>query len=358
MILRRPYAFLIKHFRLIHLVMLGMLLYVILKSRSILNFFKDYITYNGNMEVIASDYISYFIFVSLILVMMLSCVIFYLMQYKKKPRLFYIITIVISMISFILFIYLYTNIRGLETVSVSARTLRLYRDLSRINFWLLVVISIPMVIRGLGFDIKKFNFSSDIIELNLSEEDRAEVEVNANLDSNSIKRIIRKKLRELSYYYKEYKNVINVIFIIIGFIIIMMYPFNRYVVNRDLNEGQILSTNNFNLKVNKSYISDRKRISKNNSYVILDISIMGKVDKYILDLDEFVLQSNNKKYIPSQKYYNNFTDIGIGYRNYKLNTSEYKNYILMYNVDTSDKDFKLNYLNSSQMVKLNPQKLD
>ena len=358
MILRRPYAFLIKYFRLIHLIMAGMLSFVILKSRNMLNFFKDYIAYNGNIEIISSDYISYFIFVSLFLIIVLSVVIFYLMRYKKKPRLFYIFTVVVSVISFIFFIYLYNSIRGLETVSVSGRLVRLYRDLARINFWLLVVISIPMIIRGLGFDIKKFNFSSDLKELNLNEEDSAEVEVNTNFDSNSIKRIGRKSIRELKYYYKENKIIINIILVIIAIIIIMMYPFNRYVVNRDLNEGEILSTNNFNLKVNKSYISERKRISKNNSYVILDISVISKVDKYVLNLDEFLLQGSNKKYVPSQKYYNYFTDIGIGYKNYKLNTKEYKNYILIYNVDNSDKDFKLNYLNSSQIIKLNPQKLD
>ena len=358
MILRRPYAFLIKHFRLIHLIMSGMLLYVILKSRDMLNFFKDYIAYNGNIEVISSDYISYFIFVSLFLIIVLSVVIFYLMRYKKKPRLFYIFTVVVSVISFIFFIYLYNSIRGLETVSVSGRIVRLYRDLARINFWLLVIISIPMIIRGLGFDIKKFNFSSDIKELHLSDEDSAEVEVNTDLSVNGIKRIFRKTIRELNYYYKENKMIINIILAVIGVIIIMMYPFNRYVVNRDLNQGEILSTNNFNLKVNKSYITDRKRISKNNSYVILDISVIGKVDKYVLNLDEFLLQSSNKKYVPSQKYYNYFTDIGIGYRNFKLNTKEYKNYIIMYNVDNSDKEFKLNYLNSSQIIKLNLQKLD
>ena len=43
---------------------------------------------------------------------------------------------------------------------------------------------------------------------------------------------------------------------------------------------------------------------------------------------------------------------------YNNNTKEYKNYIIMYNVDNSDKEFKLNYLNSSQIIKLNLQKLD
>lgn len=360
MILRRPYAFLIKHFRLIHLIMFLILLYIIDKARYILNFFKDYISFNGNIEVISSNYISYYIFIGIMMVIMLSSIIYYLMKYKNKPRVFYIGTILICLISFILFIYLYTRIRGLETLTLSSRMIRLYRDLSRINFWLLVVVSIPMLIRGFGFDIKKFNFTSDLKELHLNKEDSAEVEVNTDLNYNGIKRMVRKTFRELKYYYNDNKMIINIIIFILAIIVIIVSPLNKYVVNSDLNEGEILSTNYFNIKVNKSYISDRKRISLNNSYVIINISIIGKVDKYSLDLDELVLISKNNKYIPSQKYYNYFTDIGVGYRDNILSTDKYQNYILIYNINNIDKDneFKLDYLNSNKLIRLNLEVLE
>jgi len=64
MILRRPYAFLIKYFRLIHLVLFGLFGYVTYKANNILSFFKDYISNNGNFVIDSSEYISYFIFVS------------------------------------------------------------------------------------------------------------------------------------------------------------------------------------------------------------------------------------------------------------------------------------------------------
>lgn len=358
MILRRPYAFLIKHFRLIHLVMFFMLLYVIDKARYILDFFKDYISFNGNIEVISSNYNSYYIYVSLIVVVLLSIVIYYLMKYKKKPRLFYFSTIIISVISFLLFLYLYNGIRKLELLSLSGRVIRLYRDLSRINFWLLVICSIPMIIRGLGFDIKKFNFTSDLKELNLSSEDNAEVEVNASINSNSIKRVGRRIIRELKYYYADNKMIINIIIGIIGLIVIMLFSFNRSVVNRNLNDGEI-STTYFNFKVNKAYISDRNRISDNNSYVILDISVIGKYSKYSLELNKFVLEGKSSKYIPSQKYYYYFTDIGVGYRDYVLDTKEYKDYLIIYNIDNIDKDndFILNYLIDNKKIRLKLEEL-
>lgn len=360
MILRRPYAFLIKHFRLIHLIMFSVITYIILRARDILNFFKDYINYNGNIEVISSNYINNYIFIGIFLIIVLSIVIYYLMRYKNKPRLFYIGTIIVSSISAVLFIYLTSSIKGLEIGDVSGREIRLFRDLSRINFWILLVSSIPLLIRGLGFDIKKFNFTSDLKELNLNEEDSAEVEVSSNLDSNNIKRILRKKRRELKYYYKENSLIINIIFFIIGIIIIIIYPFNKYVINRDLNIGETLTTNNFYLKINNSYISERNRISKSNEYLILNISIKGKINKYSLNLNEFIIKGSNKEYVPSQKYYNYFKDIGIGYKGETLSTEEYKNYILIYNIDNNaaNNNLAFEYLNSNKKIKLNLEKID
>lgn len=360
MILRRPYAFLIKHFRMIHLILFILFSYITYKASNILNFFKDYISYNGNIEVISSTYISYFIFVSVLLIITISVTIYFLMRYKKKPRLFYILSVVISILSSILFVYLYSNIKSLETTIESARTIRLYRDISRFNFWILFISCIPILIRGLGFDIKKFNFSKDLHDLKLDKEDSEEVEVNIDLSTDTLKRTGRRTIRELKYYYAENKFIINIILSVVGIILILLFPFNKFVVNRNLNENEILGTINFNIKVTESYVSDRNRISKNNSYIVLKIEVKGKTNKYKLDLDELVLEGKNNKYVPSLKYYYYFSDLGIGYKNNILDTEEYKEYLLIYNIKNEDKnkDFKLNYLDSDRKIKLNPEVLN
>lgn len=360
MILRRPYALLIKHFRLIHLIMFGLIIYNIMYARNILNFFKDYIAYNGNIEVLSSKYINYYIFICFFFLIIFSIIIYFLMKYKNKPKLFYVGVIITSLISSVLFIYLYNNIKSLETITLTGREIRLLRDLSQINFWFLIIDAIPIIIRGLGFDIKKFNFTSDLKELNLSSEDSEEVELSPIISSNNVKRSGRKVLRELGYYYKDNKLIINILIIFIVILLILIYPFNRYVINSDLSEGSILSTNSFNIKVNSSYISERNRISKNNSFVILKVSIIGKISKYSLDLDDITLRGKNNNYKPSLKFYNYFKDIGTGYRDYTLSTSEYEDYILIFNIDNSDKDstLKLKYIQNEQLIKLNPKILD
>ena len=118
------------------------------------------------MEILSSNYINVFIYIAPIIIIGLSILIFYLMKYKDKPRLYYIILIIVSILCTGVYTYLYLNIRSLETTTVSARIIRLYRDIARSNFYVLFVMCIPTLIRGLGFDIKKFNFSKDLKELN------------------------------------------------------------------------------------------------------------------------------------------------------------------------------------------------
>lgn len=360
MILRRPYAFLIKHFRLIHLILFMLFGYITYRANNILSFFKEYINNNGNLVFDSREYISYYIFVAIIFIVIIDVVIFFLMRYKKKPKLFYIILSIVSIISGVLFIYLYNNIKILEISVVSSRQIRLFRDISSINFWVLLITCIPVLIRGLGFDIKKFNFSGDLQELKLDERDSEEVEVNIDLSSDGVKRTGKRFFRELKYYYLDNKLILNIIFIVIGIVLILMYPFNRYVVNRDLNEGEILGTNNFNIKIDDSYISDRNRTSKDNSYVILKISVIGKANKYKLDLDELVLSGKNNNYIPSLKYYYYFDDIGKGYRNNILSISEYTEYILVYNIKSVDRDsdFVFKYLDSDRKIIITPEVLE
>ena len=117
MVFRRPYAFLIKHFRLIHIILFILFAYITFKANS--------------------DYINVWIFIFSILIIGISIIIFFLMRYKKKPKLFYVITSIVSVISIILFLYLYGNIKALESTSMAAREIRLV-DLI-IGYYLLCV---------------------------------------------------------------------------------------------------------------------------------------------------------------------------------------------------------------------------
>lgn len=360
MVLRRPYAFLIKHFKLIHIILFILFAYITFKANNIVTFYKDYILYNGSVGIEMTNYINPFIYIAIFLIIIMSITIYYLMKYKKKPKLFYIITIVVSLLSLLLFINLTNNIRVLETTVLPAKEIRLLRDISRVNYWMLLIITIPVLIRGLGFDIKKFNFNKDLQDLKLEAEDNEEVEVTTNISSDKILNTGRKQVRELKYYYTEYKLFINIILGIIAIILILAFPFNKFVIHGTIGEKQTLVTDNFSLKVEESYISTRNRISRDNSYVIAKIKIKGKKNKYILRLDELVLKGKHNDYIPSLKYYNYFTDIGKGYNKQYLSLDNYTEYLLIYNIKNEDKNSKLiiHDIAVDKKIKLNPQELD
>lgn len=356
MVLRRPYAFLIKYFKLIHLVLFGFLVYITISASRVLGFFRDYINSNGNMEVISSNYFSPFIVISFMFVIFISVFIFMLMRYKNKPKLLYILVVIMSLVSGFVFTYLQGNVKELETGIMSARDIRLLRDISRFNYWGLFVMCLPVLIRGLGFDIKKFNFSSDLIDLKLDKADNEEIEINTEISSDGIKRIGSKFAREMRYYYLENKFLLNIIFGIIIVILVMRFPFNKFVINRTLNEGDTLSTQNFNMIIEDSYISSRHATSKNNSYIILKASIKGKSKDYSLRMDEFVLRGKKNEYIPSLKYYYYFSDIGSGYYKEDLNMNDYTSYILIYNIDNSDKANKyiIRYIRNNRKIRIKP----
>ena len=354
MVFRRPYAFLIKYFRLIHIILFILFAYITFKANSILTFFKDYINYKGSMEIISSDYINVWIFIFSILIIGISIIIFFLMRYKKKPKLFYVITSIVSVISIILFLYLYGNIKVLESTSMAAREIRLLRDISRFNYWMLFIMCIPTLIRGLGFDIKKFNFNKDLQDLNLSKEDSEEIEISTNLSSDKILTTGRRGIRELKYYYAENKFFINIILGVVAVILILIFPFNKFVIHGTLSEKQMLSTRYFNFKVIDSYVSDRNRISRDNAYVIVKFSTKGKISKYNFKLDNFVLKSKDNDYIPSLKYYYYFLMILVqDIKREELATNKYNEYIFVYNINSEDKNskFTLNYLGNDRKIR-------
>ena len=215
MVFRRPYAFLIKHFRLIHLIITAILVYIVSFSNKIYTFINSCILDQVN-RYNALEYINYNIYIYIGVGIVLFSIIFWLLKYKDKPTMIYILSIfgyvVVSIYLFVLFGYF----TGLPNNIIDQKVIRAYRDIMLIVLCFQYLITIIMFIRGLGFDVKKFNFTKDIQELNLTQEDAEEIEVDVNVDTNVLMREVRKQKREFGYFFKEYKVII------LGIILILM----------------------------------------------------------------------------------------------------------------------------------------
>lgn len=326
MILRKPYGFLIKHFRLIHLIITTILVLIAVKFRSIYLFLGKVINDIVN-KYDASNYINYGIFLLIILALGLFFIIYWLFKYKDKPKTIYIISLIgYGILAVILFIT-YNYMSGFSGNVIDQKTIRLYRDIIFICDLFQYLVIVIMFIRGLGFNIKKFDFGKDVQELNLTDEDNEEIEVNVGIDTTNIARKIRKQGREFGYFYQEFKGYI--IAIIIGLVLFLIYrgykQFNmKYKVYK---QNDFVGVSNY-IGVNNSYY----QIEDNKYYVIIKFDTYNNGQKSILNTSNIVLTMGKNKYVPDKNICYKFREYGNCYKQ-QLVTSEKNNYILVYEVE-------------------------
>ena len=131
MILRKPYAFLIKNFKLIHLILTILYIYLAIKVNNMLRYFNNFID-GTEGKLAAIKYVTNYYLIAIIASIIICLVIYALMRYKKKPKLLYLILIILYIIVAIIINFSYGGLETIYISNVSARDLRLYRDLLRI----------------------------------------------------------------------------------------------------------------------------------------------------------------------------------------------------------------------------------
>lgn len=352
MVLRRPYAFLIKHFKLLHLIITFLLGFVALKSREVYSYLNVVIQETVR-RYDALSHIHYNIYIFITLALLLCFAIYWLLKYKDKPRNMYMITIIgyvaISIFMYILFMY----IQGFVNNVPETKTIRLYRDLLMMvqifEFYFVFI----FLIRGLGFNLKKFNFASDLQELNLNASDSAEVEINTQIDTTNINRFAHKKLREFGYFYKEFKLYILIIVGVVSlFLGLKLYNFINDSI-KVYSEGNIVGKNN-RLTINNSYFST----VKGRNYVIVNFNIARNSRKDTFNPNNIALYVKKDKYYPNKTVCNQFNYLGTCYKNQTIN-SQGNNYIVVYEVDSlNHQKTYINYTDSfdnDYRIKLNMQ---
>ena len=325
MVLRKPYAFLIKHFRFIHLIITTLLGYVAFKNREVYKYINEVIK-NTSLRYDALDYIAYRVFFY-IAIILFCLAIYYLLKYKNKPRSIYMITIFGYIFVFGFMVVLYSYMNNFHNIAIDQKTIRLYRDILNITLWFQYYIIVIMTIRTLGFDIKRFDFRRDVQELNMDAADGEEIEIDTQIDTTNAKMIVRKQLREFGYFFKEYKLYIITILIII----IAIVGYNVYNYMSDLytvyNEGDYIG-GLYNIAVKDSYYYTKN--NNNNVVVNFDISKYGVTDKFTVS--NLVLVVGKKKYIADKNICYKFSRFGNCYKNQYV-SDDMSNYILVYELD-------------------------
>ncbi len=379
MVLRKPYALLIKNFKKIHFLLFVAIVYIAYTSNKILIFFNEYIKRRQLFfgDRLSSEYINFFLFFIVIIIISITTIIYILMNQKKKPRKLYLVMLIYYILLLVFFYVNYNYFNILQFEGLDPQTVRLIRDFNLISVITQVVFSVLVLVRAVGFDVKKFNFGEDIAELEIDITDNEEFELTSGINTDKVKVKYRKQLRELKYYYLEYKAIIIGILSIIIISIVLTIFLRIRVLNRIYGQDEYVDINKLNLKVNDVYYTKLnykgEDISeKGYTYIIVNLFLNNKDTKERhLKLDNLKLETRNNIYNTTITRYHHFVDVGMGYRNQKIFPDAKRQYIIIFKVCDEDigRNMVLRYIENESFrngrlignytrIRLNPVNLD
>lgn len=258
MILRKPYAILIKNFKLIHGILTALMGYILFKTFNIMSIFNEYFVSGKALigENISASVFNTFVFVAPIIIIVLSLVLLVVMLVKKKPFTLYIAIIGIYVASLVILIMGKNTLLDMEVNILDIRVIKLVRDFTTMIFIAQIYPFIKSFVRTIGFDIKKFDFGKDLADLQVTENDNEEFEVNVSINTNKMKRGYNFRKRNLKYIYKENKVLIwlaIILFIFIVGIVIALSIFLNSIKYTSMNES--FNVSGFNFKITDAYIT-------------------------------------------------------------------------------------------------------
>ncbi len=364
MIFRKPYAFLIKNFRKIHIVLFALGIFLLYKTVQLTGFVKDFITYvsyDAYLEPI-TKYTSFLFYLTSLIVIVLSAILLLLLRRKKKPWVLYVFPVITYIVLIVIFVSVQKYFASYEGGSATA-TARAFRDF-------LNMITIPQygsllifLIRIIGLDLNRFSFGNDEEFLELDQADREEVEINVDFDKHIFKRQYKKIKRLLGYFYEEHKKTVNII-LVGSFVVIVLISVNYLLNHKSISETKVLNANGYSIVVNESYYTNLDKagnvLEENSSFVVLNLTVKNNSSQRAMDMSNFhLVNGKNDITYSGSTYTKYFTDIGKEYKNRDFNSSEERTFALIFKVDKNlEKDnFVLYYQQYKSATKVYLRKI-
>ncbi len=375
MVFKKPYAFMIKHFKLFHLILSVLIIYVVYKSYLLTKLFNNLAqNQTANTLGLSGKYIPGLIYLFIIVIILFGLFIWILMKNKNKPRKFYIFLILYFLVFMFYLFFAKSALSIVEETSMTNESLRAYRDISFLlplpQYYFLIV----SILRAIGFNVKQFNFSKDIKDLEINEGDSEEVELEVTNNLYKYIRFFRKKAREFKYYYYENKFLLTAIIVAIPIFFVIYFFVNYKFVNNNYGEKTSVSAGNYLITVNKSYVTEKNVfgniINNDKKYIVVDLKIKNiNYESVLFDTKKFRLTDGENYYYPFNPKSSDFSDLGKTYEGNLLNNQDDYYFILVYELDINkslsglklkiydsvdNKTNKAKYIN----INLSPEKLD
>ena len=350
MILRKPYAFLIKKFRLIHLILTFLLAIIAYKTNELYSFFVEYIKQSSYLKIYVEPSmtsVAWYLYLLVLLVIGMLVAIFVLMNRKKKPIKYYLISIIFYSLLIIVYLLSSSQMFTLLQQQGNLKIVTLVRDLLMVFYYLQFVFIIISLLRTIGFNVKKFDFKNDLKEMNILEEDSEEFEFGIELDSNDFRTKLRRAIRIVKYVVNENKLLLMILGGALTIYLVVTLVLNIFVYNRMYREKENIKLDNFNVKVLNSYETTKSYngvdISENGKYIyyIVETQIKNASKKDLkfkrsnvsLKAEEYTSYQSDNKAFPK------FLDLGVGYYEQTIKATTTEKYLFVFKVAS---EFKSN----------------
>ncbi len=338
MILRKPYALFIKYFKIIHLIMALLIAILIYRSGVLLSFFNVYLDdYRSATDgFVLGDMINIYSFLLVLVVIIATIIVMSVMIVKKKPKFLYIYNLALYIGVIVFFIISYNVLKDINSTILDIRVSKALRDVSVMVVALEVLSFILVLIRATGFDVKKFDFATDIQGLEISEKDSEEIEVAVEFDKNKARRKLRRKIRDVWYTYIEHKFVFNLSAIILLIVIAFSIYFNTSIYTSNYGEDKYFSAGGFSMAVTDSYVVNNDysgdEITNDTSLVVAQFQVKRNLTTTkTLNTGLITLRVGGNSYGQTATYNSSLADLGTGYVDQKL-TDDYETYFLVFAV--------------------------
>lgn len=354
MILRKPYALFIKYFKIMHVIMAVFAAFVLYHSFSLYSFFRVYsIDYRSATSNFSNDsYLGVHNFIFVFIILVLTVIFLAVSIYKDKPKKIYAYNLLLYIGVFILYYLSSDSLRNIQNVILDIKAAKAFRDISLIVTVLQLGSFLLTVMRATGFDIKQFDFGTDLQKMDIQARDNEEFEVALEFDKDEFVRNLKRNIRHSKYFFVEHKFII----ISVSLIVVFLLSFYIYSIVRSYSlrykEGDTFSVSNATINVKDSYIVDSnidgvKLVDDGDNpsaIVAIRFQIKGN-EKYKFNTGLATLKIGNFSYAQNIDLTKELYDLGTPYVNQKMK-SEFTSYIFAFEIPSA-------WTNKSMKVKFN-----
>ena len=355
MIIRNPYGFIAKHYKIINLLLLVPLLYIAFKFGDIGGFFRDFVkaNYTTPETDYAVKYVTTLTFLVLFLMIIINGALYFICLSKKKRVLYFLTAMGYYIILLFFALFFRVTMENMQLQALDQTFANFVRDCANLcplpSYFFFVV----GLAKGAGFNVRTLRFDNNA-ELIINEKDDENIELRIGSEDNSLKKNVVHLFRELKYYVLENKFVFTCFAVVATIAIITSLVWNFQVYNKTYSINQELSMENFTISLKDSYLTDTdysgRVIAEGKYFLAIKLGIINNGRAASINSSNFRIFLDNESLYPSYDRASRFIDVGKIYQGEIIpNVKDYPGgeYVLVYELtkDQIKNSYQMRILN-------------